>query len=345
MIALGVCCYCRAAEFISPLERGTLGAQTGWEEFLEVLPVVLILCGVVSAAEGVAAPIPVILDTDLGDDIDDTWALAMLLGSPQVDVRLIVTAYGDTPTKTRLAAKILERMGRTDIPLGTGVKTNDKPINQLEWLGDYSLSEYKGTVIEDGVGAMIDHITRAPKPITLCVIGPQSNIKAALERDPSIAKNARVVTMAGSVHIGYEGKQGRQPEWNVKADVPAAQAVFAAPWEITMAPLDICGTLRLRGERYRAVTASKNPLAVVTIENYDKWTNRKHHPEDSSSVLFDTAATYFVFDESLAHIETIKLSIDKDGNTVPDENGRPVRCGMSWTDRDAFEDLLVDTLK
>jgi len=310
-----------------------------------VLPIVMIVCSVVSAPGDATAPVPVILDTDLGDDIDDTWALAMLLGSPQVDVQLIVTAYGDTPTKTRLVAKILERMGRTDIPLGTGVKTNDRPINQLEWLGDYSLEDYKGTVIDDGVGAMIDHIKNAPRPITLCVIGPQSNIKAALERDASIAMNARVVTMAGSVHIGYDGRQGRQPEWNVKADVPAAQAVFAAPWEITMAPLDICGTLRLQGERYRAVTSSTNPRAVVTIENYDKWANRKHYPEDSSSVLFDTAATYLVMDESLANIETIKLSIDSDGNTVPDEKGRPVRCGMSWKDRNAFEQLLIDALK
>ena len=69
-----------------------------------------------------ATPIPVILDTDLGDDIDDTWALAMLLGSPQVDVKLIVTASDDTPTKTRLVAKILEGMGRTDILLAQGVK-------------------------------------------------------------------------------------------------------------------------------------------------------------------------------------------------------------------------------
>ena len=46
-----------------------------------------------------ATPIPVILDTDLGDDIDDTWVLAMLLASPQVDVKLIVTASDDTPTK------------------------------------------------------------------------------------------------------------------------------------------------------------------------------------------------------------------------------------------------------
>ena len=87
-------------------------------------------------------PVPVILDTDIGDDIDDTWALAMLLGSPQVDLRLVVTASDDTPTKTRLLAKILEKMGKTDIPIGTGVKNSDNPIHQAQWLGDYQLDTY-----------------------------------------------------------------------------------------------------------------------------------------------------------------------------------------------------------
>ena len=291
-----------------------------------------------------AAPVPVILDTDLGDDIDDTWALAMLLGSPQVDVKLVVTASDDTETKTRLVAKILERMGRTDIPLAKGVKNSDNKINQAQWLGDYRLAQYKGTVIEDGVGALIDTIQKSPEQIALCVIGPQTNIKAALERDATIAKKARVVLMAGSVYVGYDGKDARDAEWNVRRDVPAAKTVFAAPWEITMAPLDICGTLRLAGPRYLAVKNSTSPLAAVTIENYEQWTNRKHHPVDSSSVLFDTAAAYLAFDESLMEIETVTLSIDDGGNTAPDENGRPVRCALRWKDRDAFEELLVGAL-
>ncbi|MDZ4861647.1 MAG: nucleoside hydrolase [Candidatus Hydrogenedentes bacterium] len=298
--------------------------------------------GSVSAAA--VAPVPVVLDTDLGDDIDDTWALAMLLGSPQIDVKLIVTASDDTPAKTRLVAKILEAMGRTDIPLATGVKNSDRPLNQAAWLGDYSLKNYKGKVIEDGIGALIDAIKSSPDRVTLCVIGPQTNIKAALERDKSIADNARVVLMAGSVYIGYEGKKTPDPEWNVFRDVAAARGVFAAPWEITMAPLDICGTLRLTGPRYAEVKDSKNARATATILNYDAWTNRKQHPNDSSSILFDTAASYLCFDETFMEMEMIKLSIDNKGSTVPDEKGRPVRCAVRWKDRDAFEDLLVRAL-
>ena len=64
------------------------------------------------------------------------------------------------------------------------------------------------------------------EPVTLLVIGPQTNLQEALKRDPGIAKKARIVAMAGSVEIGYNGKQGRDPEWNVFKDIQAARAVF-----------------------------------------------------------------------------------------------------------------------
>ncbi|HOD52504.1 MAG TPA: nucleoside hydrolase [Candidatus Hydrogenedentes bacterium] len=294
-----------------------------------------------------AESIPVILDTDIGSDIDDTWALAMMLGSPQLDVRLITTAFRDTPVKTRLVAKMLERLNRTDIPIGTGLKTDDGGINQLEWLGDFDFKSYPGMVYEDGVQALIDTIKKSERRITLVVLGPQANISEALKRDPSIAENARVVTMAGSVHIGYEGYEGRQPEWNVRADIAAARAVFNAPWEITMNPLDICGNLRLAGERYLRVSDSAAPRARVVIENYNAWSSRDSQPKNSSSILFDTVTVYMSVDTSLCRMEQVKLVIDDEGNTVPGENGRPVRCALGWKTlgaEDRYKELLIQAL-
>lgn len=289
--------------------------------------------------------VPVILDTDIGDDIDDTWALCMLIGAPQVDLKLVVTASDDTAKKTRLLAKMLERMGRTEIPIGTGVKNSDRAIHQAEWLGDYTIDKYPGVVHEDGVQALIDAVHAADGKAVLCVIGPQTNIAEALKRDPSIAGKTRVVSMAGSVHIGYGGKETPDAEWNVHRDVDAARAVFAAPWEISIAPLDTCGTLILKGERYRQVAESDTARAKVVMENYAAWSNRKHYPAEESSVLFDTLAIGMIYDESQVAMETVKLSIDDKGSTIPDEEkGRPVRCALRWKDRDAFEKHLVECL-
>ncbi len=140
-----------------------------------------------------AALVPVILDTDIGDDIDDTWALAMLLGLPQLDLKLVVTDYGNTPERTRLVAKVLQRAGRTDIPIGTGVKTGNDHLNQTRWVGDFDLGTYPGKVHADGVAALIDTIRAQPGIVTLITIGPVPNIKEALRRDPGIATKAHIV--------------------------------------------------------------------------------------------------------------------------------------------------------
>jgi len=96
-------------------------------------------------------PVSLILDTDIGDDLDDTWALMQLLRSPGIDVKLITTDFGNTRYRSRLLAKLLQYLGHTHIPIGIGLDPTDKPGNQSDWLGEYNLDEYPGEVHEDGV--------------------------------------------------------------------------------------------------------------------------------------------------------------------------------------------------
>ncbi len=63
---------------------------------------------------------PVILDTDIGSDIDDTWALAFLLRCPELDLKIVVVSTGDTDYRAKLVAKQLMVAGRTDIAIGIG---------------------------------------------------------------------------------------------------------------------------------------------------------------------------------------------------------------------------------
>ena len=75
--------------------------------------------------------IPVIIDTDIGSDIDDTWALAMALGCPEIDVRMVVTCTGDTHYRAKIVCKFLERVGRTDIPVGIGLTVHPSCSTRL----------------------------------------------------------------------------------------------------------------------------------------------------------------------------------------------------------------------
>ncbi|MHC4286219.1 MAG: nucleoside hydrolase [Planctomycetota bacterium] len=102
-------------------------AKSRWNAGLGILAIFLVtLIFTVSSIALAAAPakkIPVIFDTDICDDIDDTWALVMLLQSSEFDIKLITTAVNNTPEKAKVVARILEIAGRTDIPIGIEPQT------------------------------------------------------------------------------------------------------------------------------------------------------------------------------------------------------------------------------
>jgi TolB protein len=294
------------------------------------------------------AKIPVILDTDIGGDIDDTWALALLLRSPEFDVKLVVSDTGDTEYRSKIIARMLEVAHRTEIPVGVGIRQSTRGGPQAAWVAGYDLARYPGKVYRDGVDAILKTIKESPVPITLICIGAMPNIKAALERSPEITRRVRFVGMHGSVRLGYGGKPRPDPEANVISDVPAAKAVFTASWPMTITPLDTCGLVHLAGENYRKVAASANPLARAVIENYEIWRRagdpKVKQPATASSVLFDTVAIHLGRSQEWLRMEDLPLVITDDGFTRVDSKGKKVACAMSWTDQAAFERMLVERL-
>ncbi len=293
--------------------------------------------------------IPVILDTDIGTDIDDTWALAMMLKSPELDVKLIVSDTGDTLYRAKIIAKLLESAGRTDIPVGIGTPDSDPSLEknyQIEWVADYDITKYPGKVFQDGVGAIIDTIMSSNEPITLICIGPVPNIAAALDRRPQIARKARFVGMHGSVRKGYDGGEKIVAEYNVLCHTPSCQKVFQAPWDMTITPVDTCGIVRLTGQKYQAVRACKDPLVQAVIENYRVWCINRKHPdfEIQSSILFDTVAIYLAFSDELLVMENLGIRVSDGGFTLIDDKAKKMNCATDWKDLNAFEDFLVHRL-
>ncbi|MFT5502016.1 MAG: inosine-uridine nucleoside N-ribohydrolase [Woeseiaceae bacterium] len=295
--------------------------------------------------------IPVILDTDIGDDIDDTWALLMLLRMPQFDVKLVVGDYGNAIYRARLLAKLLDRCGRADVPVAIGVDSADERGQQSDWLGDYKLNDYPGTIYEDGVQKIIEIINESPEPVTLLCIGPVPNIAEALRRDPGIADNASFVGMHGSVFVGYNGSAQPDIEWNVRVDPQSLQKVFAAPWDCTITPLDTCGLIKLQGENYRRLYESNDTWLKILFENYRAWLPGAPYVDPDtdtskiSTTLFDTVAVYLAAEQDLLEMQDVPLRVTDDGWTLVDAvNGRTVHCATAWKDLAAFEEKLVDIL-
>ncbi len=294
--------------------------------------------------------IPVILDTDIGNDIDDTWALAMMLKSPELDVKLVVSDSGNDVYRARIIAKMLQVAKRTDVPVGIGCKPDDKPGRQSKWVGDYTLDDYPGTIHKDGVGAMIEQIRQSPDPVTLVAIGPVPNVAEMLRRAPDVAARCRFVGMHGSVRRGYGNSLKPVPEYNVRADPKALQEVFAAPWDITITPLDTCGIVHLTGEKFRKVYQCPDPLVQALMANYRVWLAARNKngkldaPPQRSSTLFDTVAVYLGFSEALLKMEELPIRVTDEGMTVIDPQGHLAHCATAWKDLGAFEDELVRRL-
>lgn len=296
-----------------------------------------------------SAKIPVIYDSDIGDDIDDTWALCMLLKSPEFDVKLVVGDQQKGLYRAKLFAKLLTIAGRTDIPIGIAFGSREGEGRQSRWVGDYDLKSYPGKIHEDGVQAIIDTIMNSKQKITLICVGPLPNIAEALKRKPRIAERANFVGMHGSVRLGYGGSKEISAEYNVRADAKACQAALSAPWDITITPLDTCGLIHLRGEKYAKVRNCTDPLTKALIDNYRVWRldnkpGEIRTDETASSTLFDTVAVYLAFSQDLVKMETLPIRVTDDGFTVIDEKGKKMKVATAWKDMTAFEDLLVERI-
>jgi len=293
--------------------------------------------------------IPVILDTDIGFDIDDTWALGLLLKCPELDVKLITTVSHDTRIKAKLVAKFLECANRADIPIGIGPQRNSNKGLLYNWVKDYDLSNYSGIIYENGIKALCSTIEESYDPITLIAIGPLGNIAETIEFNSKITENTRFIGMQGSIFIGYKGNPSPTAEYNVYSNIIACRKVFQAPWEKTITPLDTCGNIVLSGENYQQILKCNNPVVNAIKECFELWAEKIGlksliSKEQKTSILFDTVAVYLAFSEELLNIEDLKLEVTETGFTKISKSGNNIRCATSWKDLQTFKNLIVNRL-
>jgi inosine-uridine nucleoside N-ribohydrolase len=291
-----------------------------------------------------AQRVPVVFDTDIGDDIDDTWALVMLLKSPELDLKLVTTTCGKAEYRAKIVARLLTIAERTDIPIGLGAGGRAGEGGQQPWVKDYKLESYAGKVQQDGVQALIDLLQDASQPITIISVGPSHTVAAALDRKPGIASKAYFIGMQGSVRKGYDGGPVCA-EYNVRANIPAAQKALLARWKkTTITPLDTCGLVKIGDARFQTVKERKDPLLQALVENHRIWS--KTDTVNQSSILFDTVAVYLAYPgpKSLVKLEPLTISVDDKGFTVIDPKGIPMAVATSWKSLDGYQDWLVKLL-
>lgn len=282
---------------------------------------------------------PVIIDTDVGGGVDDIVAIAAALSHPQLDVRLLVTASGDTKTRARVLAKYLQAIGRHDLPIGIGEPTDQSGLYSFfEWASDFELADYKGKVYKDGIKAMGEMLTTSEEPFDIIAIAPMTNFPRLLSEYPNVIRKASIKAMAGSVYKGYFNSSVPVAEYNVKFCPSCTEEVFAAGWDVTLTPVDTSGVADLKGDSYLLALKSLklSTLILLEIQQYVKSVQNSAIRGNRSLIWYDPVATYLtVMDKknSFINMGNLNLTVTKDGYTqVGGVFGNLVHVALTWKD-------------
>lgn len=282
----------------------------------------------------------VILDTDIGDDIDDAWALGFVISYSGFAPLGVTIAHGNTPAREKIACKLLHVTRRDDIPVFVGRKTNDKVFQQYSWAEDFTA---KRPAKKSAADFIVETVKRYPGEVTLLAVGPLQNIADALRKEPNLARYVkRVVLMSGCVYgTSYSpGKAIR--EWNVYQSTADAQLVYGAGLPLTIVPLDSTTLVHLSNEERQRVGDYQSPLTYALECLYRLWLTgptQRMTLHDQLAVA-ETASPGTFFGKQ----ETLPLIVDDQGFTRIDrERGKPVTVCLE-PKRDAFMKYYLDQL-
>lgn len=282
-----------------------------------------------------AAREKVIVDTDIGDDIDDAYALALVASSPQVQLLGVTTTWGETGKRAQIAAKLLARIGQRDVPVYAGRAGSSRIGPQADWARNFTSPAIRR---EDAVSFLKSQIDRAPGQITLISIGPMVNLGDLLTRDPEVRpKIKRIVLMAGSVYVGYNAQSPPVAEYNVHCDPTAAQVVFTSGVPLVMAGLEVTTMMRLDAERQKRLFADGTPGTDALAALTNLWGG-------VTPTLFDVVAAAYALGHGFCDEERHHVVVEDDG-TMRLTDGPPNVTVLVHPHPDEFLDWYVTTLR
>ncbi len=285
----------------------------------------------------------VLIDTDIGDDIDDAFAVGLMLSSPNVRIVGIESAWGDTTLRSRMIDRLLCETGRQGIEVATGVEKTGPgaaQFSQRAWAEEGIVHAHP-----DAVSFLLDQIRKNPGELTLLALAPLTNLGTAIDRDPStFGKLKRIVMMGGSIHRGYDDSLGFAPsppvaEYNIAMDPQAAQKVFRSGVPIVMLPLD--STQVKLDETRRSLLASistplTDSLQILTAENI-------RNTLQPTPTLFDGVAAAYVLHPASCPTTPLRIEVDTPGLTHVIA-GRPNAEVCLEQHSESFFDVLLPAL-
>ena len=232
-------------------------------------------------------PHKVIIDTDIGEDIDDILVTAFALRSAEFDVVGITTVDGDTQARSRIARKLTQVCGRPEVPVAAGYVLNMPQVDP-DRVGSESVTQFNLAPDEEGLPPAselrADELIAAlasehPGEISLLTIGSMTNAGQAFVRFPrETAQLRQVVTNGGNFGRGRETSIG----WNLRYDPIAAAIVSRGPVQWVLLPENAMGPAGLRAEDVERLRASAQPPAQLLFQAIQLWRKNKSETDENS---------------------------------------------------------------
>ena len=304
----------------------------------------------------------IIIDTDPGQD--DAVAILLALASPELEVLGIVAVAGNVPLALteKNARKICELAGRADVKVYAGApQPLMRPLVTAEHV--HGKTGLDGPVLpepkmplqaQNGVNFIVETLMASKDgEITLCPLGPLTNIALALIREPAIAPKVReIVLMGGGFFEG--GNVTPAAEFNIYVDPEAAKRVFSSGIPIVMMPLDVTHktlTSQARIERFRAMSTRPGTAVAQLLDFFERFDEKKYGTDGGP--LHDPNVIAYLLKPELYEGRRCNVEIETSseltlGMTVADWWGvsgrKPNALFIRDVDHEGFFDLLTERI-
>jgi purine nucleosidase len=255
-------------------------------------------------------PKKIIIDTDIGDDIDDALAIAFALESPEIEVVGITTVYKNTNLRAKLSKYLLNIANKSEICVCAG---SANPINSIEnqteipcyYKPEMDNIDYNTSLC--GVDYIIEKLEESDDKITLVALGPLTNIAQALIKKPEIkSKIEEIVIMGGAFYLHFN-------EYNILCDPEAADIVFNSGFKIRAIGLDVTLKCVLNHEHMNYLKLimenSKNEYHKFLADIIFIW----HKDRRKLPILHDPLAICAVFDNALIEYKDECIMVETKG--------------------------------
>ncbi len=297
---------------------------------------------------GASRPVPLILDTDIGTDVDDAYALVLAARSPQLDLRGVTTVYGDVTLRSAIARKLLLMMGKDQVPVASG---QEKPFDGHEikmggWEGKGLLEQgetVKGVSPAPAWELISQILLQSKEKVVVASVGGLSNVAVALQKQPSLReKIQRVVIMGGCVRpfILQSKKIPEHLETNLHHDPDAAATVLRSGLPVTLVPAEVTFQTKLLLRDFEAIQESTTDLARAMSSMTEDFGKRLKmfmksfgvdtYYDDMATLLHDPLAVYTLAEPSIVKREQVTIRVETEPGkirTIEDPNS-PIKIEL-----------------